>query len=118
MARVTQQAEAGSPDVLAASLGLSRGSCANTDRGQTKNRHLCGERAEESLNVLAAGPGLEHPIRQGQMCSFLSFPSDGDKHWDKGFREAEHKRREREPWERDQEIDTIRVRHKNRDVEK
>ena len=70
------------------------------------------------MNMLAAGPGLEHPIRQGQMCSFLSFPSDGDEHWDKGFREAEHKRREREPWERDQEIDTIRVRHKNRDMEK
>ena len=28
--------------------------------------------------MLAAGPVLEHPIRQGQMCSFLSFPSDGD----------------------------------------
>lgn len=52
------------------------------------------------MNVLAAGPGLEHPIRQGQMCSFLSFPSDGDKHWDKGFRGGEHKRRERTLGER------------------
>lgn len=49
------------------------------------------------MNMWAAGPGVEHPIRQGQMCSFLSFPSDGDKHWDKTFRETEQKRREREP---------------------
>lgn len=66
----------------------------------------------------AAGLWVEHPIRQGQMCRFLSVLSDRDQHWDEGFREKDQS--EERTWERNQEIDTIRdrVRHKNRDAEK
>ena len=45
--------------------------------------------------MLAAGPGLDHPIRQGQMCSFLSFPSDGDSSGIRGS-EGQSTREERE----------------------
>lgn len=50
------------------------------------------------MNVWAAGPGVETPIREGQMCSFLFFPPDRDKHWDKRFEETIQSEREaREP---------------------
>lgn len=50
----------------------------------------------------AARPGVEHPIKKGQMCSFLSFPSDRGKYWDKRFREIEsEQKREGRTWERD-----------------
>lgn len=56
----------------------------------------------ECLGILAhvgSWAGVEHPTRQGQMCSFLSSPSDGDRHWDKRFRkkESDQKSRKREP---------------------
>lgn len=66
--------------------------------GQTGNRILCGESTEESLSMWAAVPGVEHPIRQGQICSFLVFPSVRDKHWDTRFKETGQSKREaREP---------------------
>lgn len=46
----------------------------------------------------AAGPGMERPIRQGQICSLLVFPSVRDKHWDKRFKKTDQSKREaREP---------------------